>query len=331
MAPMARRPGGYILQPRAIERHRVVLAGVGVLAATVLAGSCAQIIGIEDLPRLLVDAAPTVAPDAAPLVAPDAGLDGYAVRGTAIGMLGPVALELRIDGDSELLAVTQDGTFSFDTRLETGASFTVVLVDPGTPCTLRNQTGVIAGTNTAIELTCTGASLTSVVVSGIAPAVTLVLGTNEVMGRICSTLHANGRKTSPPLSLEFLVRQLRHHVEATSSPFEVACDCALLGELIFASGRGGIYKLSESDDPDEQAFHEPVLALRNACFHPANLATNPNVPGLVEALRKTGARSLAERLATNWSLISLSNELARWSIERVHAVGRYELLALGRW
>jgi hypothetical protein len=88
------------------------------------------------------------------------------VRGGATGVLGPVALELRIDGDSELLAVTQEGTFAFATRLENGASYTVVLVDPDLPCMLRNQTGLIAGADTAIELTCTVPELASVAVSG---------------------------------------------------------------------------------------------------------------------------------------------------------------------
>jgi hypothetical protein len=101
----------------------------------VLAGGCAQNLGIKDRPP-----------------------SNFAVGGTATGVLGSVVIELRIDGDSELLAVTQEGAFRFATRLETGASYTVVLVDPGLPCTLRNQTGVITGADAAIELTCTGAS-----------------------------------------------------------------------------------------------------------------------------------------------------------------------------
>jgi trimeric autotransporter adhesin len=155
------------MQARSIEtgeRRAAMLARAAILAATVLTGGCAQIIGIEDLPPLPVDAGPS----------------GFAVRGSATGVLGPVALELRIDEDSELLAVTQEGAFSFDTRLETGASYAVVLVDPVTPCTLRNQTGVIAGADTPIELNCTGASLTSVVLSGVVPpTVTLVPGTAD--------------------------------------------------------------------------------------------------------------------------------------------------------
>ncbi len=105
-----------------------------------------------------------------------------------------------------------------------------------------------------------------------------------VTGRLVSTLRAHGRATQPPLGLRNLVRQLARHVE-NDLPFEIACASALLGELIFASGRGGIYKLTDSNDPDEQRIHEPLLALRNACFHPGNVGPVPSIPGLVEALR----------------------------------------------
>jgi hypothetical protein len=141
------------MQAKTFERHAAMLGHAGILAAIVLAGGCAQILGIEDLPPLPVDAEPS----------------GFAVRGTATGLLGPVALELRLGDDVELLSVTQEGTFAFETRLETGASYTVVLVNPAVPCMLRSETGVIAGADTAIELTCTVPALASVVVSGIAP------------------------------------------------------------------------------------------------------------------------------------------------------------------
>jgi hypothetical protein len=137
------------------ERRAAMLGRAGILTAAVLAGGCAQIIGVEDLPPL-----------------------EFAVRGSAAGLLGPVALELRLGGDVELLAVTQDGTFAFETRLEAGASYTVVFADSTTPCTLRNQTGVIANADASIELLC--ASLESVVVSGPAPpAILLVAGTTD--------------------------------------------------------------------------------------------------------------------------------------------------------
>jgi hypothetical protein len=153
------------MQTNRIERHAVTAGRAAMLAAAVLAGGCAQLLGIDEL--------------SGSDGRPDAGPGDFAVRGSATGVLGAVALELSIDGDSELLAVTQDGPFAFETRLPTGASYTVALADADTPCALRSQTGVIAGADTAIELTCTGASLASVVVSGIAPAVALVPGTNE--------------------------------------------------------------------------------------------------------------------------------------------------------
>jgi hypothetical protein len=149
------------------------------MAATMLAGGCAQLLGIEDLPPLPIDASLQTAPDASPQAADDAGMDAYVVRGIATGLLGPVALELHFGNAVELLAVTEDGAFTFETPLGNGASYTVVFVDADTPCTLRNQTGMIMGTDAAIDLTCTGASLASVVLSGVAPEIALVPGTTE--------------------------------------------------------------------------------------------------------------------------------------------------------
>jgi hypothetical protein len=148
------------MQARSSKRHTTLAGRAAILAAAALAFGCAR----ESASQEPVDAAmPSY----------------FAVRGVATGVLGPAALELRIGGGAEPLAVTQEGAFAFETRLEAGVSYTVVLVDPGTPCTLRNQTGVIAGADAAIELTCTGPSLASVAVSGIAPVVTLVPGTTD--------------------------------------------------------------------------------------------------------------------------------------------------------
>src|SRR5712671_2999305 len=99
-----------------------------------------------------------------------------------------------------------------------------------------------------------------------------------VTGRLVSTLRAHDRGTQPPIAFRLVVRQLVRHVEADSA-FEVTCDCALLGELIFASGRGGIYQLTDTEDLVEAKLHEPLLALRNACFHPGNLGAAPRLPG----------------------------------------------------
>jgi trimeric autotransporter adhesin len=175
MALMEPRREDERMRRRAIERCSLALRRAGILPMAVLAMSCAQILGIEELTQSPIDASPQ---DAAPK---DAGPSDFAVRGTAVGVLGPVALELRLGSGVELLAVTQDGTFEFEKRLENGDPYTVVVAEPTLPCTLRNQTGVVAGADTAVELTCTGASLASVVLSGIAPTVTLVPGIIEYM------------------------------------------------------------------------------------------------------------------------------------------------------
>jgi hypothetical protein len=145
------------------EAMRVIARSMGalaLLAAAVLASSCDLGAGSEEPP-------------------PDAGLRDLVVRGAATGVLGPVLLELRTRGDTEVLEVTRDGAFVFEARLGAGDSYTVLLVNPDAPCTLRNETGVMAGADVEIELTCTGASLVSLVVSGIAPTIALVPGTAD--------------------------------------------------------------------------------------------------------------------------------------------------------
>jgi hypothetical protein len=166
------------MEPRSFERRVAVLGGVGNLAIAVLIVGCAQIIGIEDLPPLPGDGGPPGPGDAA-VDGLDPGLGGHVARGIAAGLLAPVAVELRVGNDVELLTVTEDGVFMFETRLENGTSYTVVLVDPTLPCMLRNQSGVIAGADATIELTCTGASLESVILSGIAPVIALLPGKTD--------------------------------------------------------------------------------------------------------------------------------------------------------
>lgn len=151
-----------------------------------------------------------------------------------------------------------------------------------------------------------------------------------VIGRLASTLRLHGRPTRPPIEFRLLIRRLADHVER-GHPFDIVCTCALLGELVFTSGRGGIYQLTESSDADERKVHEPLLALRNACFHPGNLGATPSIPTLVEALRKTSEPGVAERLGRDWGLLSLSNDLARWALQQAHAIGRFELMAIQRW
>ncbi len=174
------------MHPRSIERRTSVLGErrtsvLGERRTSVLGERRTSMLGTPAILAVLVASCAEEPPPQEPVDAavPDAMPSYHAVRGSATGLLGPVALELRMGGDSELLSVTQEGEFAFETQLPAGASYTVAFVDPAAPCTLRNDTGVIAGADTAIDLTCTGASLASVVVSGIAPVVTLAPGTTE--------------------------------------------------------------------------------------------------------------------------------------------------------
>jgi hypothetical protein len=149
----------------------------GVVTMALLASSCAQIIGIEDLPPLdSIDASLAGPADGAlPPDIPDTG-SGDMVFGQATGVLGEVALELRAGaGVTELLTVTHDGPFAFVTRLEPGVSYTVVFSNPDTPCTLWNQTGRAGVSLEAVELRCNGATLTSMAVSGDMPAIIQIM------------------------------------------------------------------------------------------------------------------------------------------------------------
>ncbi len=152
-----------------------------------------------------------------------------------------------------------------------------------------------------------------------------------VSGRLVKTMSASGRNHPAPISMQSLLQQLKFHIN-NSNVFAVACDCALLGELIFASGRGGIYKLKAARvGSEEMRKHEPLCALRNVCFHPGNLGADATMPALVEAVRATGEFNLYERLATDWSLLATDLDLGRWALQQLNAVGRYELQAIGRW
>jgi hypothetical protein len=108
----------------------------------------------------------------------------YAVRGTAIGLGGPVTLVLGAAGVSESVVLAGDGAFAFERRLGTGDFYAVSLADPSLPCALQGQTGAIAGADAEVALACTGASLASLAVSGAVAPIQLVPGTTEYAARV---------------------------------------------------------------------------------------------------------------------------------------------------
>ena len=82
-------------------------------------------------------------------------VEGQAMRGTAVGLLEPVALELVHEQGREVLVVADDGDFSFSTLLAPGASYQLESSDLA-PCVLEDSR--IPGQSGAIRLslTCDG-------------------------------------------------------------------------------------------------------------------------------------------------------------------------------
>jgi hypothetical protein len=99
---------------------------------------------------------------------------------------------------------------------------------------------------------------------------------------------------------------------------------SLLGELMWASDQGGIYKLS--DEPGRRAdAHRPIVALRNAVFHPAAVsAEDEDVPvmyALAEAIRERD-RELAKYLLQSPDI--REPRLAAWALRQLDVVGDVE-------
>ncbi len=144
------------------------------LAVFSLAGvGCHLVLGIEDIDPggghgERVDAAPG-----------GGGGAEVRVRGTAVGVLGAVALELRLGDSTELLTVAEDGAFAFESSLREGDSFIVIIIDREAPCMLGGYTGTITDSDAHVELLCSGASLASVEFSGVSPAIALTPGKTE--------------------------------------------------------------------------------------------------------------------------------------------------------
>jgi len=79
----------------------------------------------------------------------------YSVGGTVSGLTGTVVLQ---DNGGDNLSVTANGSFTFATKLATGAAYAVtVLTQPtGQTCTVSGGTGTVASANvTSIAVTCT--------------------------------------------------------------------------------------------------------------------------------------------------------------------------------
>ncbi len=106
---------------------------------------------------------------------------------------------------------------------------------------------------------------------------------------------------------------------------------ALTAELLWAARSGGIYKPPVKADrstwADWRYHHEPLLALRNACFHPAHVChvgqAIPPMLRLIEQIR-TDDRDLAGQMHGVWPLLRGQHVLA-WGIRKLDGAGRMKL------
>lgn len=90
------------------------------------------------------------------MVPPPDAQTAFVVEGTVTGFAGR-SLELQLNGADDL-TIAADGSFVFPTPVETGTTYTVSVksqpICPVRRCTLTNATGMIAGANTSVDITC---------------------------------------------------------------------------------------------------------------------------------------------------------------------------------
>lgn len=121
---------------------------------------------MDNLPIRYLVASSIISAMMATLGCGDDGDSQFGVYGVARGILGPISLRLEYAGSSEMVTVSSDGPFGFDSRLADGAAYAVTLMD-APPCVLQGENGPIAGADGALELTCDGvAALSSLVIDG---------------------------------------------------------------------------------------------------------------------------------------------------------------------
>lgn len=157
---------------------------------------------------------------------------------------------------------------------------------------------------------------------------------DNVQARLKAARKDNGLPPcDPAYSVDVLVRYIRQGVRekrwimATTS-------CALLGELIYASEQGGLYKVPKllsrkSKQYGRDSLHRPLEILRNACVHPAMVVgkgeDGPAMERLVEAVRRTAdGGPLATQLEKQWNRLH-ERALTAWALARIDYAGRHEL------
>lgn len=149
----------------------------------------------------------------------------------------------------------------------------------------------------------------------------------------------------PAFSVQILVEQVKRAVR-WDRPFIATTACAMLGELLYASEHlrdhrrvgvaSPIYKVPPSKrlaDAERDDIHRPLVALRNACMHPAYVigagVEAPPVLRFAKALEAAANDSLATFIERDWSRLH-DAVVTCWAIGAIDRAGRYDLGELGR-
>ncbi|MBI5495223.1 MAG: hypothetical protein HY904_09340 [Deltaproteobacteria bacterium] len=108
--------------------------------------------------------------------------------------------------------------------------------------------------------------------------------------------------------------------------FVATSHCALLAELIHESTTGDTYGMH--GDKPRDALHEPLLLLRNACFHPAMARTEDQNGAPIEKLQRyldkdVQEQPLAGALRKDPAVL-LDAPFTAWAIFHLHKAGEWE-------
>jgi NHL repeat-containing protein len=120
----------------------------------------------------------------------DGDSSSYSIGGTVSGLASGASLTLT-DNGGDPLTVSASGTFSFATRLQRGAAYSVAIMSAPQlqTCTVSAGSGTVAATVTSVEVSCVGPFFVGGTLTGLSSAASLTLSDN---GGDLLTLSADG-------------------------------------------------------------------------------------------------------------------------------------------
>ena len=153
---------------------------------------------------------------------------------------------------------------------------------------------------------------------------------NELLlGGTRPTKKTKGWRDEPgPWGVSGLVELAESHIarlkKGDEAAFDLTCACALVAELLataHAHGQGDTFKpVAKKDDPDRHRKQSPLLALRNAVFHPGSLS---HIDLLARVVERDSPQIIAGFKSSPRYIKDL--KVAEWALRKVRDLGQYEL------